>query len=59
MTRSRLLDEVRRVIRVNHYSIRAEETYLQWIKRYIFFHHKSILLIWVRLSFPPSYLTLL
>ncbi len=41
MTRSRLLDDVRRAIRVKHYSIRTEEAYLQWIKRYIFFHHKK------------------
>ena len=41
MTRSRLLDDVRRAIRVKHYSIRTEEAYIQWIKRYIFFHHKK------------------
>ncbi|MEJ2453534.1 MAG: integron integrase [Candidatus Thiodiazotropha sp.] len=28
-------------IRVRHYSRRTEETYLHWIKRYIFFHNKS------------------
>lgn len=40
MGRSRLLDQVREVMRVNHYSIRTEEAYIQWIKRYIFFHNK-------------------
>ena len=36
----RLLDQVRDVIRVKHYSIRTEQAYVQWIKRYIFFHGK-------------------
>lgn len=36
----RLLDQMRERIRVKHYSIRTEETYLHWVKRYILFHHK-------------------
>lgn len=36
----RLLDQVRQVIRTRHYSIRTEEAYLSWIKRYILFHNK-------------------
>jgi len=36
----RLLDLVRDRIRLKHYSIRTEETYLQWIRRYIVFHDK-------------------
>ena len=36
----KLLDQVRQAIRRNHYSIRTEEAYVNWIKRYIFFHHK-------------------
>jgi integron integrase len=36
----RLLDQVRDRIRLRHYSIRTEETYLQWIRRYIVFHGK-------------------
>lgn len=36
----RLLDQVRNAIRVRHYSIRTEEAYVQWIKRYIYFHEK-------------------
>ena len=38
--KARLLDQVRGVIRVKHYSIRTEEAYVQWIKRFIFFHGK-------------------
>ena len=34
----RLLDQVRNRIRVKHYSIRTEKTYIQWIKSYIHFH---------------------
>ena len=36
----KLLDQVRDKLRVKHYSIRTEQTYSDWIKRYIFFHGK-------------------
>jgi integron integrase len=36
----RLLDQVRDAIRLKHYSIRTEESYVTWIKRYILFHNK-------------------
>ena len=36
----RLLDRVRHAIRARHYSLRTEEAYIGWIKRYIFFHDK-------------------
>jgi integron integrase len=36
----RLLDQVRDAIRLKHYSIRTEQSYVTWIKRYIFFHNK-------------------
>jgi integron integrase len=36
----KLLDRVREVIRRKHYSIRTEKAYCDWIKRFIFFHHK-------------------
>ena len=36
----KLLDPVRDAIRVKHYSYRTEETYVQWIRRYILFHDK-------------------
>ena len=31
----RLLDQVRGKIRVKHYSIRTEQAYVDWIKRYV------------------------
>ncbi|SCY44354.1 integron integrase [Desulfoluna spongiiphila] len=37
---TRLLDKVRDKIRLKHYSIRTEEAYTSWIKRYILFHGK-------------------
>ena len=37
----RLLDQVRQIIRVKHYSIRTEESYINCIKRFIFFHNKK------------------
>ena len=36
----KLLEQVRELIRVRHYSLRTEETYLRWIKRFILFHGK-------------------
>jgi integron integrase len=36
----KLLDRVRDVLRDKHYSIHTERTYVDWIKRYILFHHK-------------------
>ncbi len=36
----KLLDQVRDAIRAKHYSIRTEEAYVHWIKRYILFHNK-------------------
>ena len=35
----KLLDQVRDVIRLKHYAHRTEETYVQWIRRYILFHN--------------------
>ena len=35
----KLLDRVRDAIRLKHYSIRTEQSYVNWIKRYIFFHN--------------------
>jgi hypothetical protein len=36
----KLLDQVRDLIRMKHYSYRTEETYVQWIRRHILFYDK-------------------
>jgi len=36
----KLLDQVRYILRFRHYSYQTEKTYIHWIKRFIFFHHK-------------------
>ena len=36
----RLMNQVRNTIRTHHYSLRTEQTYLHWIKRYILYHNK-------------------
>ena len=36
----KLLDQVRDIIRLKQYSIRTEQAYVSWIKRYIIFHKK-------------------
>jgi integron integrase len=40
MSTPRLMDQVRHALRVHHYSLRTEQAYIQWIRRYIFFHNK-------------------
>ena len=35
----KLLDEVRRVLRVQHYFIHTERSYIDWAVRFIRFHH--------------------
>jgi integron integrase len=37
----KLLDQVRQKIRLRHYSIRTEEAYVNWAKRFILFHNKK------------------
>src|SRR5215831_12954329 len=36
----KLLVQVREAMRTRHYSKRTEQTYVHWIKRFIFFHKK-------------------
>lgn len=36
----KLLDRVRLAIRTRHLSLRTEQAYVQWIRRFILFHHK-------------------
>ena len=40
MDKPRLLDQVRNALRTRHYSPRTEDTYVDWIKRFILFHKK-------------------
>ncbi len=37
---SKLLDQLRHAIRVRNYSIRTEQAYVQWVRRFILFHNK-------------------
>ena len=34
----KLLDQLREVMRLKHYSIRTERTYCDWVRRYVHFH---------------------
>jgi hypothetical protein len=36
----KLLGRVREAIRLKHYSLRTEKTYVDWIKRFILYHGK-------------------
>lgn len=36
----KLLDQLREAIRVRHYSYKTEQSYVQWVKRFILFHNK-------------------
>jgi hypothetical protein len=35
-----LFDRLRQTLRLKHYSIHTEEAYLDWVRRFILFHHK-------------------
>jgi integron integrase len=37
----KLLDQLRDVIRLKHYSIRTEKAYVNWARRYILYHNKQ------------------
>ena len=39
-TRPRLLDQVREAIRLRHYSIKTEQSYVYWVKFFINYHNK-------------------
>ncbi len=41
MAGPKLLDRMRGVLRARHYSIRTEDAYVQWAKRFILFHGKK------------------
>jgi hypothetical protein len=34
----KLLDQIREVMRLKHYSLRTEQTYGDWVRRYVQFH---------------------
>jgi integron integrase len=36
----KLLDQMSDTLRMKHYSYRTEQAYLDWVRRYILFHHK-------------------
>lgn len=37
----KFLDQVRQVTRIKHYRLKTEESYINWMKRFIFFHNKK------------------
>jgi len=37
----KLLDQLSDALRIKHYSYRTEETYLDWVRRFILFHNKQ------------------
>lgn len=39
-TKSPFLESVRELMRVQHYAIRTEQSYVDWIRRFILFHNK-------------------
>ena len=40
MPSRKLLDQLRDAVRLKHYSLRTEKTYVEWARRYILFHDK-------------------
>ena len=39
-SKTKLLDQMRDVLRLKHLSLRTEEAYISWVKRFILFHEK-------------------
>ena len=39
----KLLDQMRDVLRTQHYAIRTEHAYVDWARRFILFHQKRVL----------------
>jgi hypothetical protein len=37
---ARFLDQVIQQLRVRHYAFRTEQQYVQWVQRFILFHHR-------------------
>jgi len=42
----KLLDQVRNALRTKYYSIRTEESYDNWIKKFVLFHNKNLVRSW-------------
>lgn len=36
----KLLDQLREILRLKHYSYRTEQSYVDWVRRFILFHGK-------------------
>jgi hypothetical protein len=45
-SKPRLFDQVRERMRLRHYSLRTEESYLHWIKRFVLFQGRNIPARW-------------
>ena len=43
MVNSKLLDQVRYAIRTKHFSLRTEQAYVHWIRKFILYHGKNTL----------------
>ena len=41
MSNKKLLDQIKDKIRIKHMSIRTEQAYVSWAKRFILFHNKK------------------
>jgi len=50
----KLLDKARETARLKHFSARTEDAYVEWIKRFILFHHNAIPLKCVKMKFVVS-----
>ena len=41
--KTKLLDQMREVLRLKHLSFRTEEAYVGWVRRFVLFHDKRVL----------------
>lgn len=50
----KLLDQVRHKIRLKHYSIRTEDAYTDWVRRFVLYHAAGIRATSARRTWRPS-----
>jgi Phage integrase, N-terminal SAM-like domain len=60
-SKTKLLDQMRLVLRLKHLSIRTENTYVYWVKRFILFHQRLLLdsrVVDLPMAYNPTFVVL-
>ncbi|NOY07323.1 MAG: hypothetical protein GXP33_00565 [Spirochaetes bacterium] len=49
----KLLDQMKTIMRIKHYSLKTEKSYVHWVRRYIYFHKFHVMPSFVALMNRP------